>query len=220
MSSPIEMKCPNCDRVLRVPPAVFGKKIKCKHCNHAFVVHDPGAQSAKSGAKPAAPPAPAAPAKKTFDDDDDGPANITVIQEDDAARCPLCAQALDPPDAIVCIHCGFNNVTRAKADTKKVWAPSFEDWFMHLLPGIIALAICITLIVVNIISLNRMREWLDGTFLEMDELDAAGRKRFFVPPGFFIALIMVASIVIFVPSIKFVYKRLITGYMPPEKLKT
>ena len=210
------MNCPNCKRALKMPPAVFGKKIKCKHCNAAFVVKGPP----DSGAKPAAPPAPAAAAKKPFDDDDDdGPANIEVIKEDDAARCPHCAKELDPPDAIVCIHCGFNNVTRAKANIKKVWAASFEDWFMHLLPGIIALAICITLIVVNIISLNRMREWLDGTFLEMDELDAAGKKRFFVPPGFFIAVIMVASIIIFVPSIKFVYRRLIKGYMPPEKIK-
>jgi hypothetical protein len=219
MSAPIEMECPNCKRSLRVPPAVFGKKIKCKHCNHAFVVQDPSAKPPSSGAKPPAAPAPA---NKPFmdDDDDEGPKKIEVITEgDDIPRCPHCAKELEPPDAIVCIHCGFNNVTRAKANTKKVWAPTFEDWFMHLLPGIIALAILIALIVLDIVSLVRMRDWLEGSFLEMDEKDAAGQKRFFVAPGFFIAVIMMASLIVGVPAAKFVYQRLIKGYMPPEKIK-
>ncbi len=43
MSSPVVIACPNCDKALKVPPAVFGKKIKCKHCQHAFVVQDPDA---------------------------------------------------------------------------------------------------------------------------------------------------------------------------------
>ena len=125
----------------------------------------------------------------------------------------------DPPDAIVCVNCGFNNVTRAKADTKKVWAPTATDWIMHLLPGIFAVAICITLIVVDIISLNSMREWLEGSFLEMEQKDAAGRKRFFVRPGFFITVIFMVSLVILVPATKFAYKRFIKEFKPPEKLK-
>lgn len=214
MSAAVEMKCPNCSKALKVPPAVFGKKIKCRHCEHAFVVQDPAARAAQ----PASPPPPS-PAKSRFLDDDEGPEKIEVIKEDDSARCPHCAQELEPPDAAVCIHCGFNNKTRAIAETKKVWAPTAEDWIMHLLPGMIALIICIALIVLDIVALLRMRSWLEGSFLEMEEVDAAGRKRFYVPPGFFIALIMVASIVILVPAVKFVYQRLIIGYMPPEKVK-
>jgi hypothetical protein len=219
MSSPIEMKCPNCSKVLRIPPTVFGKKIKCKHCDHAFVVADPNARSAK-GAAPPATPAPA-PGKPPFlDDDDDGPAKIEMITTDDEIpRCPHCAKELDPPDAIVCIHCGFNNVTRAKAETRKVWAPGIEDWIRHLWPGITALGIVIGWIVFDIISLNRMREWLEGSFLEMDEKDAAGRKRYFVPPGFFIAIIWTASLVISVPAARFAYRRLIRGFRPPERVK-
>jgi hypothetical protein len=214
MSSPIEMKCPNCAKVLRIPPAVLGKKIKCKHCDHAFVVADPNAGPAKGGA---APP----PGKPPFiDDDDDGPAKIEVIAEgDEIPRCPHCAKELDPPDAIVCIHCGFNNVTRAKAETRKVWAPSIEDWIRHLLPGLVALSIVIGWIVFDIISLNSMREWLEGSFLEMDEKDAAGRKRYFVPPGFFITLIWTASLVISAPAARFAYRRLISGVRPPERVK-
>ena len=63
---------------------------------------------------------------------------------------------------------------------------------MHLFPGIIALIICIALIVLDIICYVRMRDWLDGSFLEMEEKDAAGRKQFFVAPGFFIAVIYMA----------------------------
>ena len=221
MTAPIEMKCPNCEKVLKVPPAVFGKRIKCRHCSHAFVVPDPAAKAARAAAKPQpAGPAPP-PAKSPFlDDDDEGPAKIEVISEgDEDPRCPHCAQLLDPPDAIICIHCGFNNVTRAKASTRKVWAPTFEDWFMHLVPGIVALSICIALIVLNVICLTRMRDWLEGSFLEMDEKDAAGRKRFFVAPGFFIALIMFFSLIIFIPAVKFAFRRLVKEYRPPEKIK-
>jgi hypothetical protein len=224
MSSPVVIECPNCDKALKVPPSVFGKKIQCKHCQHAFVVQDPDAparpaKATKPAPKPVSPPPP--PAKKNlYDDDEDDGRQIEVIDEgDDVPRCPHCAKELDPPDAIVCVNCGFNNVTRAKANTKKVWAPSATDWMSHLFPGIIALAICIGLIVLCVISYLRMSEWLDGSFLEMEEKDAAGRKRYFVPPGFFITVICVISLVVFVPSVKFVYKRLIKEFRPPEQIK-
>src|SRR5262249_34665480 len=71
MASVVDISCPNCDKILRVPPAVFGKRVKCKHCEHAFVVEAPDAakpaKPAKPGAKPAAkaasPPPPPPPAK-------------------------------------------------------------------------------------------------------------------------------------------------------------
>ena len=214
MSSPIEMKCPNCAKALRIPPSVFGKKIKCKHCEHAFVVQPP-----ESGAKPSSVPA-AAGRPFLDDDDDDGPSKIEVMREgDDIPRCPHCAKELEPPDAVVCVHCGFNNVTRAKAETRKVWAPSIEDWIKHLWPGITALGIVIGWIVFDIISLQRMREWMEGSFLEMEEKDAAGKKRYFVAPGFFIAVIWMASLVVCVPAGKFAYRRLVKEFRPPERVK-
>src|SRR5215210_3795346 len=122
MASVVEIVCPECDENLKVPPSVFGKKVKCKHCGHGFVVKDPdakGAKPAKPGAKPAAasppPPAPAAKKNPFLDDEADAKKNEVVIGDDETARCPHYAKELDPPDAKVCIHCGFNNVTRAKA---------------------------------------------------------------------------------------------------------
>ena len=66
MSSPIEMECPNCEKVLKVPPAVFGKKIKCKHCEHAFVVRGPGREAARAARSPPVRRPPPAPAKNPF----------------------------------------------------------------------------------------------------------------------------------------------------------
>lgn len=226
MASAVEMACPNCEKALKVPAAVFGKKIKCKHCGHAFVARDPdeapAARPTKPAAKPAASPPPPEPAQKApfLDDDDDGPVKIEVMKDDlDVIRCPHCAKELDPPDAVVCVNCGFNNVTRAKAESKRVWAPTAEDWLKHLLPGIVALLIVIGLIVVNVISLLNMREWLAGTFLEMDEKDATGKNRFYISPGAFIAFIAGISVVVVVPAAKYAFRRLAKEYRPPEKVK-
>ena len=229
MASAVEMACPSCEKALKVPPAVFGKKIKCKHCGHAFVARDPAespaAKPPKPGGKPAAvtaaaPPPPPPPKKPFLDDDDDGPAQIEVVKDDlDVPRCPHCAKELDPPDAIVCVHCGFNNRTRAKANTKKVWAPTAEDWIRHLLPGVVALLIVIGLIVLNVMSFMNMRDWLAGSFLEMDEKDAAGRQRFFVAPGAFIAFIAVPSILAAAPAARYAFRRLVLEPRPPEQIK-
>jgi len=197
----------------------------------------PAAPRPPAAARPAAPAAASAPSaapaasspsagsesaprpKRPFDDDDEGVAQVGVVEEKDVPRCPHCAMELIPPDAIVCIHCGFNNRTRVKADTRKVYAPTFSEWAMHLAPGIIAVLVCIGLIVLNYITATNMRSWLEGTFLEMDEVDAAGRKRFYIAPGAFIFLIAFISLGIFVPCLRFAIRRLFVEYRPPERLK-
>jgi hypothetical protein len=233
MSSTVEMLCPECDEPLKIPPAVFGKKIKCKYCAHAFVVKDPNAGSPAKPSKPAKPakpvrpgdkPAAAAsppppPEAKKDDWDDDDAKDVSLIEEEDIPRCPHCAKELDPPDAVVCLSCGFNSRTRVKADLKRVWAPDVMDWFMHLLPGLLALATVIALIVFNTISIIKMREWLSGTFLEMDEKDASGRTKFYVAPGFFIFFLLFLSLPIFVPCVRFAFKRLAIEYKPVEQVK-
>lgn len=231
MAETIEMLCPECDEPLKIPPAVFGKKIKCKYCAHVFVVKDPNPTSSKKPAKPAkpgkaakaddktatAPPPP--PAKKNAWDDDEDTRDVQLIEEEEIARCPHCAQVLDPPDAIICLSCGFNNRTRAQAETKRVWAPDAMDWFMHLLPGLLALALMISMIVVDIISIINMRDWLTGSFLESDEFDNYGRKKFYVAPGAFIFFICFLSLIVIVPSARFAFKRLAIDYRPVEQIK-
>jgi hypothetical protein len=226
-----------------VPESVFGKKIKCKHCAHAFVVEDPDEKPAKAKVKPSKPGAPAkakkepepekpkeepkpAPAPYKFQDDDDdedvpGKAAkpIGLIAEEDVPRCPFCAQELDPPDAKVCLHCGFNNVTRTQAESKKVWAPDFNDYMNHLGPGIIALFISIGLIVLDIVCLVNMRDWLTGTFLQKEEKGADGDLAFYVRPGAFVTLIIAATIIPILRTGRFAIKRLAIDNKPMEQVK-
>jgi hypothetical protein len=233
MPAVIEMQCPGCEESLKIPAAVFGKKIKCKLCGHAFLVPDPDkGASAKPKAKPAkkvvkaifveepASPPPPPEAKKTEWDEEESAAKPELIHEEDVARCPHCAQELDPPDALVCIHCGFNNRTRAKAEIKLVWQPDAMDWFMHLLPGLLVLTVGIGIIVFNILSIMNMRDWMTGSFLESDEKDLQGQTKFYVRPGAFIFLIMGFSIPVLVPCLKFAFRRLAIDYRPTERIKT
>lgn len=234
MAAVSNIPCPNCDETLKVPESMFGKKIKCKHCGHAFVVDDPDeAPRPKKAAKPAArpkkeepkseAPKPAAPYKFADDDDDEGakPNPMGVIAEADVARCPFCAQELDPPDAKVCLHCGFNNVTRTRAESKRVWAPDASDWMNHLGPGIIALVIFIALVVLDIICLINMREWMTGTFLESNDPDPTNpdRKAMHVKPGALITLIWAATVMPVIGTGRFAVKRLLIDNKPLEKAK-
>lgn len=242
MASVAEIPCPNCEKTLKVPDTVFGKKIKCKYCGHPFVVDDPDADEKpkKAAVKPSKPggatakpkkeepePVPkpdAGPVPYKFEDDDEDamgakPNPLGVISEADVPRCPFCAVELDPPDAKVCLACGFNNLTRVRAETKKVWAPDSNDWINHLGPGVGALVICIALIVLDIVVMLNMREWLTGTFLEKEQLGADGQKAFFVRPSAFVTLIWAATVMPIIGTGRFAIKRLFIDNKPSEKLK-
>jgi DNA-directed RNA polymerase subunit M/transcription elongation factor TFIIS len=242
MPSVVEISCPECGKVLKVPEKILGKKIKCKDCDHAFVAKDPSEEvkkPTKPGVKPSKPggaavkpkkeepkpeekPAEApAPYKFQDDDDDEGakPNPLGLVAEEDVARCPFCAKELDPPDAKVCLHCGFNNETRVRAESKKVWAPDTSDYLNHLGPGIVALVLFIGLIVLDIICLVNMREWMTGTFLQKEEKDAQGEIAFYVKPGAFIAMIWAATVLPVIGTARFAIKRLFIENQPVEKVK-
>jgi ribosomal protein L37E/DNA-directed RNA polymerase subunit RPC12/RpoP len=241
MPSVVEIPCPECEKTLKVPDTVFGKKIKCKYCTHAFVVKDPN-EAKKPGVKPSKPGGAAVKPKKEEpkpepkkeeekpadapykfqDDDDEGakPNPLGVINEEDVARCPFCAKELDPPDAKVCIHCGFNNMTRTRAESKKVWAPDTNDWINHLGPGVLALVIFIGLIVLDILCWVNMRGWMTDTFLQKDEKDAQGEIAFYVKPGAFITFVIAATILPIIGTARFAIRRLFIEYQPTEKVKT
>ena len=244
MPSVTEIHCPSCERPLKVPEAVLGKKIKCKHCGHAFVAQDPAAArsvkpSKPGGVKPSKPGGAAVKTKKepepepkqeakseaasTYkfqdDDDDANPNPFTVVAESDVPRCPFCAQELDPPDAKVCLHCGFNNETRVRADSKKVWAPDTNDYINHLGPGVLALLVFIGLVVLDIVCYLNMRDWLTDTFLQKDDVDATGQKAFYVKPGAFITFVFAATVMPIIGCARFAIKRLFIENRPTEKVK-
>lgn len=236
----VEIQCPECDNPLKVPEEILGKKIKCKQCGTAFVAKDSRAKPTKPGgaAKPSKPgagaqvkkepepekkPAPAPYKPQDDDDDDEGarPNPLGMIAESDVPRCPFCAQELDPPDAVVCIHCGFNNVTRVRAESKKVWAPDSSDWMNHLAPGVVMLVLFVGLIVIDVLVFVNMEDWLRGTFLESDQPDVTdpSKKKLLVKPGAFITLIFAATVMPIIYTGRFAFKRLALEYMPTEKVK-
>jgi DNA-directed RNA polymerase subunit RPC12/RpoP len=233
MASLVEVLCPHCEQNLKVPPAVFGKKVRCKHCELAFVAEDPATKPAPKArsAKPATKVAPPKPkkvikaeavepaAKSPFLDEDEGVEKVEVIKEDDVPRCPHCAKELDPPDAKVCLHCGFNNLTRERAETKKVIEATPTEKFLHVLPGILGIVLSIVLVGVNIWFMTNVREWMVGTIVDMDEKDAAGRPKFYIHPAAFMFAIGIISARLILQFMRVAYRRLILNPLPEERVK-
>jgi hypothetical protein len=236
MADTTPIPCPECGKVFNVPENVLGKKIKCKECGTAFAADPPKktvkpskpggtVKAKKEEPKPPPKEEPKKPAARYADEDDEGdggvaPKPLGVVDEgEDVPRCPHCAKELEPPDAVVCIHCGFNNLTRMKAESKKVWAPDATDWMNHLAPGIGALAITITLIVLNVICIMNMEEWMTGSALQLDDKGADGKIKFLVKPGAFMALILAATVMPMIKLGRFAFKRLAIEYTPVEQVK-
>lgn len=232
MPATLDVSCPNCGKRLKIPSELEGKRVKCKGCQEVFPVKAPKPAAGQPAPKPAAKPAPEPPKpgekpKSPFLDDDDddfvpGQAAkpMGVIHEDDAPRCPHCAKELDPPDADICIHCGFNNKTRVKAETRKVIESDAADWIMHLAPGVIAAVLAVGLVVADIICWVNMSGWLEGSFLEKDDKNPiTGAKEFWVKPGAFTALAIAISLAVIIPATRFAIRRLVFNYKPEEKVK-
>jgi DNA-directed RNA polymerase subunit RPC12/RpoP len=160
---------------------VLGKKIRCKGCGHTFAARaededEPGpakapGKAAKNGpgkAPAKAPPAKAkAPAKaeekprggEDEPEDDANPYGLTYT--DLSPRCPDCANEMESEDAIICLHCGYNTVTREKSKPRKVRDVTGGDVFLWLLPGILCVIGVVVLLVSDIIYCVKIGDWVD-----------------------------------------------------------
>lgn len=130
--------CPECQKKFKTKADVQGKKIKCPGCAHAFVVPDLStAVQAKGKPDDKDAPIPVAgltPPKPADDEENDDPYGLT--HADMAPRCPNCANEMESEDAVVCLFCGYNTLTRQWGKTEKTVAISTGRHFLHLLPGI------------------------------------------------------------------------------------
>ncbi len=153
----IVISCPECDKQIKAPADAVGKKIRCKSCEHVFVVRAPAKgpapikpagpvakpPKAEKPAKPANPSKPSKPSAMTDDEEDSNP--YGVAEFDERPRCPQCAYELEE-GAVICLGCGFNTRTRQQLRTRKVRETSGEEKFFWLLPGILAILGIILLI--------------------------------------------------------------------------
>jgi hypothetical protein len=152
MATTIVTTCPECDKEIKVPANLEGKKIRCKGCENVFVVQATApakTKPAKPAAKPAAKKGPApqgakAPTKAAPpkpEDDEDNPNPYGVTHENLTARCPHCAAELESEDAVICLICGYNTQTRARHEITKTIEHNWIDWTFWLAPGIICVLV-------------------------------------------------------------------------------
>src|SRR5262249_37737004 len=142
MATTITIVCPECEKPMKAPEDVLGKKIRCKACGHTFAARAAGGKSAGK---------PAAKAAKKKDEEEDQPAGASgVTDEYLGPRCPECANAMEEGD-IICLFCGYNTVSRTKPRFRKVREITGLDVFLHLLPGILCVLAVIGLVTADIL---------------------------------------------------------------------
>jgi DNA-directed RNA polymerase subunit RPC12/RpoP len=229
MTATISITCPSCKKHMTGPAAIQGKKIKCKACSHIFVAG--GEAAAAPAAKGAAPeakgaakaPAPAAKTKgnaapaakpkvvadknRMLDPEDATPGvGYGFIEKppDAIARCPQCAYEMETLDAVVCLTCGYNLLTRTRLQTQKTYELKFMDWVWWLIPPFGAVLGCLACIGFGIFLWTGLVWWYG------DEWYAHFSLRIwfsvFAAAGAW-------------SSGKYAFKRLVYQFRPPEVVK-
>src|SRR5260370_29167221 len=67
---------------------------------------------------------------------------------------------MESREAVVCLHCGYNTVTRQQGRTRKVEDQTAGVWFLWLLPGILCVLGIIGLAVTDGLYCLYIEEWL------------------------------------------------------------
>jgi hypothetical protein len=164
------LTCPQCNKKFKTREDAKGKRVKCPACAAVFVAEevaiDVGGREPVAQAAPpmaTAAPAPAAAVKPVDDDDEDGPPNpYTVGTLDIRARCPNCANLMESEDAVICLFCGYNTLTRVVGETKKVVAHTHIDRGAWLMPGIGCAAGIFLLVMFDITYVFGLGSWTRG----------------------------------------------------------
>lgn len=191
MADTIEVVCPQCQKQIKAPAEMQGKKVRCKGCGATFAVQ---AAASKSGAKSA-----------SHDEDEDSNPYRLGEETESTARCPFCAKEMESPEAVLCLHCGYNTRTRQRLQTRTVYETTTADRIMWLLPGIICAALVVVILVADLLYLAWTPDPKSGTAW----LAHGGVKTWGIIISGFIAFF----------AGKFAFLRLIRNPTPPEKEK-
>jgi hypothetical protein len=150
--------------------------------------------------------APKPAAKKKLLDEDQNPYGLTQMEL--ASRCPHCAKELEE-DAVICLHCGYNTQTRARAQTVRTYTNTATDQFMWLLPGILC---CVA-----ILALIGFDAWFwFGLQSVWDDWDSGMSKSFSM--GVRVWVLVMTLFACWLLG-KFAFKRLVLNAIRPEQEK-
>jgi DNA-directed RNA polymerase subunit RPC12/RpoP len=211
MAAAAVIACPHCHKKFKGNESLKGKKIKCPKCARSFVVElvavdKPGAPPRQEEAVKAAHD-PQKSKAQTWDEEDEDSNPYAATTLDLTPRCPFCAGEMESEDAVVCLHCGYNTLTRSLGHTEKTIETTFGDHFRWLWPGI-ACAFTLVLIVVGYLYFCfQIPEVTKGhwtSFLDHESM------------RLWLCLMLLAGMW---GIGMFVFKRLLIEPMPPEKVK-
>lgn len=215
MATTLLISCPECDKKIKAPVELKGKKIRCKGCGHAFVVQAGAGgeeadvipvQAEPARPKAAKPKRPAHPVAPGDDEDDPNPYGVTRLAE--GHRCPHCAHEMETEDSVICLNCGYNTLTRTHHATKKTIEHTGMDWFLWWLPGILCILSILLLIISDILYVLLIDSIVGEDWL-VSWLAHGGIKLW---------MIIVSLFFMFFAG-RFAVLRLIFNYRPPEKEK-
>jgi predicted Zn finger-like uncharacterized protein len=212
--------CPDCKKQMKVPDSVQGKKVRCKSCGGVI----PVPAGKKPDTRVTTPEAQAKMAKLSEEEEAKNP--YVVTETSLAARCPHCAYEIEPPDALICLHCGYNMVKRTREKQIVAYESTFFDWLLWLGPGILALFAIGALVGVCLYYHYQlpyqMLNQKDVDSLMADRMKAFERDidstAYLFHPGIELWVVVVCIWFIW-KFLRFAFKRLILNYRPPEKLK-
>jgi hypothetical protein len=239
MATTFVIACPDCGKQVKVSDEHVGKRVKCKACGTVYPVRAPGETPAAARdpdkAKPAQAKGPA-PKKATQagpppaeeeehtgykysseEDEDAGPKQYDLAQTDDhLPRCPFCAKEMESHDALVCLNCGYHTRTRTRPDVKQVYAPTGGEWFLWFLPAILCVLVMIGLLVWYIIFWMNIEGWMEDSWFE-DEKGPPTTYIVGLGPGFTRLYLALITLALYVPLVRFSYKRFFKNNRPPER---
>lgn len=189
----IDIVCPSCQHASKAPAELKGKKLRCKRCKNVFVVGAVAAEAAR--------------VQQHLDAEiDRNPYGVTT--ENLAARCPFCAMAMDPPDARICLHCGYDMVKRRRLESRNTYETTALDYMLWHLPTVACFIGIFVVIGFCIFCGWNMADWTKETWF--DEI---------IPPGCYTTWLSIVGIALIWFQGKFVFKRLVYNLHPPEKIK-
>jgi hypothetical protein len=198
MAEAILIACPQCNKKLRTPANLQGKKIRCKSCGHVFIAKAVRGDSDNI--------------QKAPNPDYEADYNpYTVLDTSFAVRCPHCAGEMESEDATICLHCGYDRTKRERHNVVQTYETTGMDYFLWLLPGIVCAIMVLVLIGFIVFLVTALAGVLEAN---KDSAWAALGLRVIQLWGSIIGLF-----IIFFCG-RFAIRRLIFNPVPPERIKS